>query len=155
MPNTLYCPLRKIQVASLPEEKIRQALIHEMTLHLGYPLGSLAIEKSLSQLPHILSKYPFHTFPKRRADLIVFAKDLHPQHPIYPLLLIECKAVPLTDKVLRQIIGYNQYVGAYFIAAVNQTKTIFGWYDSQSQDFSFQEGLPTYTALLEKALDKK
>lgn len=148
MPDSLFCPLRKIWVAALPEEKIRQALIQEMTQRLGYPLRSLALEKSLSQLPHLQAKA---SLPRRRADLIVFAKDLHPQHPFYPLLLIECKAIPLTDKVLRQIIGYNQFVGAYFIAAVNQTNTYLGWYDAQRQDFCFQEGLLSYDLLLKKA----
>ena len=53
MPDSLFCPLRKIWVAALPEEKIRQALIQKMTQHLGYPLGNIALEKSLDQLPHL------------------------------------------------------------------------------------------------------
>ncbi len=148
MPDSLFCVLRKIWVAALPEEKIRQALIQDMALRLGYPLGNLALEKNLSQLPHLQAKQPL---PRRRADLIVFAKNLHPSHSLYPLLLVECKAVALTSKTLRQVIGYNQFVGAYFIAAVNQTQTCLGWYDSQHQDFCFQEGLLPYETLLKKA----
>ena len=148
MPDSIFCPLRKIWVAPLPEEKIRQALVQEMTQRLGYPQGNLVLEKNLSQLPHLQFK---RSLPRRRADLIVFAKDLHPEHAFYPLLLVECKAVPLTNKVLRQIVGYNQFVGAYFVAAVNQTASYLGWYHPHHQDFCFQEGLLPYDLLLSRA----
>jgi Type I restriction enzyme R protein N terminus (HSDR_N) len=148
MPDTLFCPLRKRWVAALPEEKIRQGLIQKMTQRLGYPLASLALEKNLSQLPHLKDKT---SLPRRRADLIVFAKDLHPQHSLYPLLLVECKAVPFTRTVLRQIVGYNRFVGAYFIAAVNQTNTLLGLYHPQYQEFLFREGLLSHDLLLEQA----
>ncbi len=147
MSHVLFCPLRKIWVAALPEERIRQGLIQEMTQKLGYPLGSLALEKNLNQLPHLKTQV---SLPKRRADLIVFAKNLHPQHVFYPLLLIECKAVSLTNKVLRQIIGYNQFVGAHFIAAVNQHHSYLGWYHDDYKDFRFQEGLLSYEILLKQ-----
>jgi hypothetical protein len=137
MLDSLFCPLRKTWVAALPEEKVRQGLIHEMTQNLGYPLGSLILEKSLNQLPHLQNH---SSLPKRRADLIVIAKDIHPQHSFYPLLLIECKAVPLTHKALRQMIGYNQFIGAPFIAAVNQTQSYFGWFQPDKKDFTFQNG---------------
>ena len=145
MADSLFCPLRKKWVSALPEEKIRQALVHDMTQRLGFPLGSIVLEKSLSQLPHLQTST---SLPKRRADLIVLAKNLHPQYPFYPLLLVECKAVPLTQKVLRQIVGYNQFVKACFIAAVNQTTAYTGWYDPEQQDYCFQEGLVSYERLI-------
>lgn len=148
MPDTLFCPLRKIWVADLPEEKIRQALVQEMTQRLGFPLGSLALEKSLNQLPHVQDKT---SLPKRRADLLVFVKNLHPHHPFYPLLLVECKSTPLNQKVLRQLVGYNQFVKAYFIAAANQTHLYLGWRSPSHQDFCFQEGLPPYSFLIQWA----
>lgn len=145
MADSLFCLLRKIWVAALPEERVRQALIQEMTRRLGYPGGNLTLEKSLNQLPHLQAQ---RTLPKRRADLIVFAKNLHPQYSFYPLLLVECKAVPLTDKVLRQIVGYNHFVRAYFIAAVNQTDCYLGYYHPEYKDFKFQKGLLPYEDLL-------
>lgn len=148
MNDSLFCPIRKIWVAALPEEKVRQALIQRMIHHLGYPCGTLALEKSLDQLPHLQSQ---RSLPKRRADLIVFAKGIHPQHPLYPLLLIECKAVPIANKTLRQLIGYNQFIGAPFIAAVNQTQTSFGWYQQEKNDFVFKEGFFPYDLLLNLA----
>lgn len=148
MSDSLFCPLRKAWVAALPEEKVRQALIQKMTQHLGYPLGSMALEKSLCQLPHLEGKA---SLPKRRADLLVFSKNLHPRHALYPLLLVECKAVPITPKALRQIVGYNHFVSAYFIALVNQTTTYLGWLHPEQRDFTFQEGLPPYEILLKLA----
>ena len=145
MSNSLFCPLRNTWVAALPEEQVRQTLIQLMIQRLGYPLGTIALEKSLNHLPHLQS-YP--SLPKRRADLIVLAKEIHPQYPLYPLLLVECKAVPLTQATLRQIIGYNQFVKAPFIAAVNQTHTYFGWYHPECRDFLFQDKFFPYETLI-------
>lgn len=149
MSDLLFCPLRKIWIAALPEERVRQALIQEMIQNLGYPLGSLVLEKSLDQLPHLQTQT---SLPKRRADLIVFAKNLHPHHVFYPLLLVECKAIALTNKTLRQIVGYNQFIGAYFIAVVNQNHSYLGWYHPDYKDFKFQKGLLSYDVLLKWAV---
>lgn len=143
--ESLFCPLRKKWVAALPEERVRQALIQRMHFELGYPMGTMALEKALNQLPH-LQQTP--SLPKRRADLIILSRGVHPQYSLYPLLLIECKAVPLSEKTLRQITGYNQFVGAPFIAAVNQAQTLFGWYESEKGDFTFQEEFVPYQTLL-------
>ena len=141
----LFCPLRKKWVAALPEEKIRQALIKKMIDSLDYPLHCLALEKGLNQLPHLQFN---SALPKRRADLIVFSRDAA------PLLLIECKATPLNNKVLRQLVGYNQFIGAHFIAAINQMKAILGHFDEKSKNYIFSEGLPSYPLLIEKAQNK-
>ncbi len=148
MSEVLFCPLRQAWVAALPEERVRQALIHDLTQRLGYPLGNVALEKSLSQLPHLATTA---NLPKRRADLIIFAKDIHPHFSLYPLLLIECKSVPLNAKTLRQLVGYNQFVRAPFISAINQSSTYLGWYHPSHEDYCFQEGLLSYEALLRQA----
>ena len=148
MVDSLFCPVRKIWVAALPEEKIRQTLIHQMIHCLGYPLGHLVLERNINQLPHLQT---IPSLPNRRTDLIVMAQHIHPQHPFYPLLLIECKVVKLTDKTLRQLIGYNRFVGAPFIAAVSETQTFFGWFQSEKKDFIFKESFFSYEALMQGA----
>lgn len=115
---------------------------------LGYPPGIIALEKSLSSLPH-LSGTP--SVPKRRADLIVFGKNLHSAHSLFPLLLIECKAIPLTPAVLRQIVGYNQFVGARFIGVANESGFFLGWFEPSQRQFSFINELPSYESLLSRA----
>jgi hypothetical protein len=62
--------------------------------------------------------------------------------------MVECKAVRLTDKVLQQVIGYNDYVCAYFIAVANSTSIQTGWYDKQKEDYCFVEGLPSFQDLM-------
>lgn len=142
--DSLFCAIRQTWVKALPEEKIRQDLIHFMINELGYPRSTIALEKNLNQLPHLQTT----PLPNRRVDLIVLAKNIHPSYPLYPLLLVECKAVPLTPKALRQIFGYHQFVKSFFLAAVNQTDAYIGWYDTHNQDFTFQEGILSYAALL-------
>lgn len=148
-PELLFCPIRRQNVIGLPEEIVRQKLIHRMTQELGYPLGGFAVEKALHQLPHLANTSL--KLPKRRADIIFFSSGIHPQYEFYPLLLIECKAVNLNDKVLRQIIGYNFYVKAPFIAAINQEKTLFGYYDKGLKNHSFSEQIPHYKQLIDIA----
>lgn len=142
----LICSVRKIQVPSTPEEKVRQALIYLMVNELEYPLQSLAIEKSLSQMPHLAMEKG--KIPSRRADILCLATCIHPSFELFPLLLVECKAVPITQKTLRQVVGYNYYLQAYFIAVANEREIQTGWYDSTQKDYSFINRLPKYSELL-------
>lgn len=119
--SLIFCRMRRRWVVASPEEKVRQALIQELTGQLGYPLENVVLEKSLAQLPHLRSHAHL---PQRRTDLIIFGKGLHADHSLYPLLLIECKACPLTSKTLRQLIGYNYFVRAPFIAVVNAAQRL-------------------------------
>lgn len=146
-PNTeqIYCLVRNEWVAALPEEKIRQQWLHKMVYELNYPLSGFALEKSLHQMPH-LAGTGLARLPKRRADIVFFSNGIHPDHALYPLLLIECKAVKLTSKVLRQVVGYNYYLKAPFIAAVNDVEAKLGW-QSNNGEYNYSLGIPTYPAL--------
>ncbi|WP_075883802.1 type I restriction enzyme HsdR N-terminal domain-containing protein [Candidatus Protochlamydia sp. W-9] len=150
MPNQLFCSVRKKWILETPEEKVRQLLISHMTQNLGYPIGSLALEVTLSQMPH-LRHIPPQQIPKRRADLVILTPHLHPSFPLYPLLLIECKAVPLTDKAMRQVIGYNQFLQACFIGLANQDEKRLGWYDPQQKDYQAITNIFSYPSLLQQA----
>lgn len=145
-PDQLFCCIRHNWVAALPEEIVRQQLIQRMTQELGYPLSGFALEKSLQQMPHLALSSS--KMPARRADLVFFAKGIHPQYDLYPLLLIECKAIPLAQKVLRQVIGYNFYVQAPFLAVANQTEVRLGWYEKQSEEYLFVPDLLPYGQLM-------
>lgn len=147
--NQLFCALRQLWVKASPEELIRQSWIQTLISKLAYPLATMAVEKSLHQIPHLA--YNSAHLPRRRADLIIFAKDIHPTYSLYPLLLIECKATPLNARVMRQVVGYNFYLQAPFIATVNQNEARLGWYDSQQQKFCFTEGILPYKTLFEAA----
>jgi hypothetical protein len=142
--NQLFDPVRLKKLALLPEEVVRQKLILQMTLNLGYPKGLIAVEKELESLPHLEGK----KIPLRRADLLVFAKNLHPLYPLYPLLIVECKKDRLSDGALRQALGYNYYVKAYFVAVAGKDEVRLA-FQNQSGKQQVLDFLPSYAALVE------
>lgn len=142
-----YCQIRKEWVAATPEESVRQQLLHTMIHSLGFPASGIVLEKSLKQMPH-LALVPFK-LPSRRADIVFFAKGIHPGFDLYPLLLVECKAIKLDDKVFNQAFGYNHFLQAYFIAVANQDTLKTAWFDPSLRGYRFINGLPSYAQLLD------
>ncbi len=145
-PSKIYCSTRKEWVAFLPEEIVRQKLIHHLIENLQFPKNLLVLEKALCQMPHLMLS-PIK-IPDRRADIVCFAKDIHPDHNLYPLLIIECKAVKLTPKVINQVVGYNHYVKAKFIAIANETEIQFGFFNQEQKQYNFLSYIPPYQELL-------
>jgi hypothetical protein len=117
-----------------------------MVDELGFPAGCIAVEKALKQMPHLALSD--QQMPDRRVDIACFAKGIHPKHELYPLLVIECKAVPLTSQVVKQVTGYNHYLQSYFIAIANADELRTGWFDHSKQSYEFVHYLPTYAELL-------
>ena len=146
-PKTTRCALRKNPVEADPEELVRQTLLCHMTGSLGYPKSLIVVEKELKHIPYLA----LHDkeIPERRADIICFGKGIHPEHELYPLLLIECKAVKLTPKVINQVTGYNHFLGSYFIAVANKEEIQTGWYDASSKKYQFVPYLPAYKDLMQ------
>lgn len=147
--NRLYDPIRKKWVETTPEELIRQELITNLVGHLGYPSSLLSIEKELHKLPH-LTLTARREVPKRRADLIAFGQDIHPHHALFPLLLVECKAVDLTPAFASQVISYNAFVQAPFVALANGRQVLTGFFDEEAGHFRFEPGLLPYAILIAK-----
>ena len=133
----IFCPIREQYVADLPEERVRQNLLACMIQQLGYPKALITVERNLSQMPHLQQQA--RQMPERRADILCFAKG---NSDLYPLLLIECKAVRLTPKVINQVSGYNHFVRARYIAVANQSEVRTGWFDPQAKAYRFISGLP-------------
>jgi len=92
-----------------PEERVRQALIQELVVR-GFPRELIVIEKEIGELVSVSNA------PKRRVDVLCFMKK---GDALLPLLMVECKAVPLSRKALEQVLGYNYYVDAPFVAIAN------------------------------------
>lgn len=128
-------------------------MLHYMMGQLGFPKGGLVIEKALSQLPHLQQRD--QNPPLRRVDLMSYAPGIHPDFPLYPLLLVECKAIELSEKVLQQAAGYNHFIGAPFICIANDLQRFTGWYDPKSSQYRFMNSLPSYKALLEAIQSSK
>ncbi len=135
----VYDGVRRQWVAATPEEIVRQLWLKKMIETLGYPKELFVIEKELKTLPHLQGSQ--ERIPNRRADIIFFARDIHPEYALFPLLMIECKAIPLTPQALQQVLGYNTFVGALYVAVVNREEVLFVDGDRKS-DF-----MPSYAQL--------
>ncbi len=120
-PNEVFDNTRKKWVSAQEEELVRQKLLHELIHELHFPKALILVEKTLKELPHLKGS----SLPHRRIDVVCFANDIHPVHPLFPLLLIECKKEGEGALALEQLLGYNHHVGAYFVAVVEGGKTIF------------------------------
>lgn len=107
-----------------------------MINELGYPRSLIALEKEIALLPH-LSHLLKKDIPKRRVDILVFAKE---KEGISPILLIECKAVPFQKKDLQQLISYNSFVKASFIALANKDQI----WCAKEEDNQFQPQLISF-----------
>ena len=142
-----YCSIRKQAMRRTPEEEVRQMLIDHMVQNLGYPAPLLAIEKKISQLPH-LALYQ-EKLPNRRVDILAYAVD--EKKRLHPLLLIECKAKTFSQKEERQLFGYNYYIGARYVALVASQKTLFF---TQTDGKTSARSIPAYKTLLEMSLYK-
>jgi len=143
---THYCPIRKTTVSTLPEERVRVNILNDLIERLGFPASGITVEKELSQMPHLQTTTS--PLPQRRADIVCFAKGIHPTYDLFPLLLIECKAVKLTDKMVNQVMGYNYYLKSYFIALANDQEIRMGWFDASAGVYRFILHLPTFKELL-------
>jgi hypothetical protein len=110
--NSVRCLIRQEWVQATPEERVRQKLLQKMLDEWGYPHSLLLVEKSLSQLPHIKQA---QKVPNRRMDIVAYGKNS--KNELVPLLLIECKATSRapTGAAIRQLLGYNYYIGAPFV----------------------------------------
>jgi len=133
----LYDPLRHEWVAATPEEVVRQTWIQRMVGELKYPKELLAVEKDLASLPHVLGD----KIPARRIDLLCFLKK---EGGVVPLLLVECKEGPLSEEALGQVVSYNYYVKAPYVAVVNLTQVRFLYHQEELSR------LPSYFELREK-----
>lgn len=140
----MYCVIRKTWVAATPEEYVRQKTLEHLVQHLGFPSSYIAVEKELKSMMNLSSITT--PLPDRRIDIICYAKE--PQGELRPLIIIECKAVPISSKDLRQVIGYNHLLKASFIALINQTEQKLGWFDTQIAGYKFVNYFPTYSELI-------
>ena len=102
------------------------------------------MEKQLRLLPHLALA---DNLPERRADILCYSVRGN-ENAMNPLLLIECKAITLGEKELRQLIGYNHFVKAPFIALVNQNQQKMGWFNPTVNDYQFIDYIPQYQELI-------
>jgi hypothetical protein len=120
--SQVYDPIRRRWIIATPEEVIRQKWLEVMIGHLGFPQEFILVEKSLKNLPHLHEDRS--AYPERRVDILAYARS--EKSEIFPLLLIECKAIKLNEKALKQVVGYHHIVGSPFIALANEDEILLG-----------------------------
>ncbi|MFZ4773672.1 MAG: type I restriction enzyme HsdR N-terminal domain-containing protein [Chlamydiia bacterium] len=102
---------------NLPEEQIRLQLMDRLVRELGFPANMLVKERSIHQLPHFHAIDSSLKLPtNRRVDLISYFWD---QGQLKPLVLFECKHHKPDSKGFQQLIGYNHWIQAPFLAWVS------------------------------------
>ncbi|MCY3973927.1 MAG: type I restriction enzyme HsdR N-terminal domain-containing protein [Simkaniaceae bacterium] len=115
----IFDPVRKKKVVATPEEIVRQEWIARLRSTLRFPPEAISVERGLFS-----PKLPMVRVDRssRRFDLLCF----HLRKGI-PLLLIECKAIPLQERMFSQLWGYNARVRAPFVALVNDKEVRMSW----------------------------
>ena len=108
--DTIFDPLRKIDVARTPEEEVRQSVISWLNAEKGIPLVMMASEYAF--------QYNSMTY---RADIVVFGRDAK------PLMMVECKApsVRLDRKVIEQGVRYNRVLNVRYMLFTNGVSMYF------------------------------
>ncbi|MBY0528561.1 MAG: type I restriction enzyme HsdR N-terminal domain-containing protein [Rhabdochlamydiaceae bacterium] len=143
----VFDEIRRQWVKATPEEIVRQTWIQRMIQQLGYPKQLLAVEKEIRELPHLEGL----GVPERRVDLLCFMKGERIE-TLSPLLLFEFKEEVLDLAAIDQVIGYNYFVKAPFVAVANLKEVLLGSMDRKTQQYVFHKALPPFADLLKKEL---
>lgn len=141
LPNKkLYDPIRKKWVEAFPEEIVRQKIL-ALLIDLGYSPHFIVVEKNLSDLPLV----KVGALPNRRIDILCLEKET-----LSPLILIECKGVPIHEKMLPQLLGYNAYIGALLVCLASSQELILDWREGitplKKGEFPSYEEMKTYAS---------
>jgi len=103
----IFDSIRKAWVVLTPEEWVRQNFIQYLAIEKKYPLSLIAIEREIKLVD-----------VKKRFDIVVYRATK-------PWMLVECKEmnVPLTEKVVAQILNYNIALNVHYLVISNGRQT--------------------------------
>lgn len=106
--DQIFDPFRKKWVPLLPEEWVRQHVLQYLHQVCKYPASVIAIEKEI-QLGML----------KKRFDILIYKNEK-------PWMIIECKEakVQLDQKIIEQLLQYQQVLNATYLIASNGHLTI-------------------------------
>lgn len=125
----VFDPVRRKDVALIPEELLRQLVLLYLLEVKNYPANRIRVEAgfTLNGL-------------QKRSDIIVFDTDLK------PWLLVECKSpkIPLTQATFEQAARYNLQWQAPFLAVTNGLATFCCKLDFEKQGFEYLGDLPEF-----------
>jgi hypothetical protein len=123
---------RKSWIRLTPEEWVRQNTIKWMVEKLQYPAVMIAIEKEiwLGEL-------------RKRFDILVYNRNHQ------PWMMIECKApeIPLSEKVLMQVLRYNMVVPVTHLVITNGRHCMAA--ERKNNGVEWLNDFPSYTSSLD------
>jgi hypothetical protein len=130
----LFDAVRRKNLKSLPEERVRQSLLRWLTEEIGAPARLIAVEYPLSALDPV---------SRKRADVVVWRGDAV-AGGLRPWLLAECKApdVRLTETVADQVRGYAAKIRAEYLLVTNGLETRV--FQRRGAQFAETAGLPSF-----------
>ena len=113
----IFDAIRRKWLLLQDEEWVRQNFVGYLIKKMNYPQALIALEKEiyLGEL-------------KKRFDILVY------DHNHNPWMLVECKSekVPITEKVLHQVLRYNISMPAEYLILTNGNST-YGWQKKDGQ----------------------
>ena len=114
-------------VVAIPEEWVRQLLIHFLIHELGYRSRLIQVEKEI-----------LVNGMRRRYDLLLYGKNMQ------PYLLAECKApgVEITQETFDQIARYNMSLQVPFLLVSNGIRQFCCKMDYVQQTYRFTTCIP-------------
>ncbi|WP_427340838.1 type I restriction enzyme HsdR N-terminal domain-containing protein [Caloranaerobacter sp. DY30410] len=139
--SCVFDPIRKKLIIATPEEIVRQKIIKFLINEMDVPEDMIGVE--------IPMKY-FKNRARGRADIIVYGRD--DKNYFVPVMIVECKApdVPLTDKVLSQVMKYDEIILADTIMVTNGNELVIQSYNYDKKDYFYLKEFPNYRDLINK-----
>lgn len=129
--ETVFDPLRRLDVPLTPEERVRQWFISVLENDCRVPRSLMNSEVGF-------------TFgdKKYRADILIWDRNAH------PVAVVECKKpqVPLSQAVLDQAVRYNMALGLRYLILTNGRNTVV--LHRKDDKFVMEKQLPQYEGML-------
>ena len=130
--SKIFDIIRRKYVLLTPEEWVRQHLLHYLVNEKKFPLGLIAVEKSIK----------VNGLPRRTYVLVYNSRP-------EKILLAECKApeVKITQSVFDQAARYNLSLDVKYFVLTNGIETYCCTMDHEKKQYHFLKEVPMFTEL--------
>ena len=125
----IFDVIRKKYVMLLPEEWVRQHVVHYLMETKKYPPSLINVEKQL-----IVNRL------KKRYDIVVY----NPDGSIH--VLVECKApnIALSQETFDQVAKYNRQLKASYVMLSNGLEHFYCQMDYTKEKYTFLQEIPDF-----------
>jgi type I site-specific restriction-modification system R (restriction) subunit len=126
--DKMRCEIRRKYLIPMPEETIRQLIIHYLIDDCGIPKSRISVEKEIKVAN-----------TKKRYDIIVYSTEHQ------PIMLVECKApyVKITQEVFDQAARYNMTLNVPYLMISNGPETYCCQIDQANKRYIFLDAIPS------------